>query len=78
MSLACPGVPGGQGRDGTTLHPKERLPVENRKEPTMIELFCLPPAALAHPPELPPLPLWLQLGLAGAVALVIALALTLS
>lgn len=42
------------------------------------ELFFLPPDALAHPPELPPLPLWLKLGLAGAAALVIALALTLS
>ena len=42
------------------------------------ELFFLPPAALAHPPELPPLPLWLTLGLAGAVTLVAALAYTLS
>jgi hypothetical protein len=53
--------------------------VESRKEPAMIpELFFLPPAALAHPPDLPPLPLWLKLGLAGAVTLVIALAWTLS
>ena len=42
------------------------------------ELFYLPPAVFAHPPELPPLPLWLKLGLAGAVALVMAHALTLS
>jgi hypothetical protein len=44
----------------------------------MYPLFFLPPEVVAHPPELPPLPLWLELGLAGAVALVTALALTLS
>jgi hypothetical protein len=45
------------------------------------ELFFLPPAAVAlDSPELPPLPHfphWLELGLAGAVSLVTALALTL-
>ena len=44
----------------------------------MPELLFLPPDALAHPYELPPLPLWVKLGLAGAVTLVIALAWTLS
>jgi hypothetical protein len=42
------------------------------------ELFFLPYAAVALDPELPPPPLWLRLGLAGAAALVTALALTLS
>lgn len=42
------------------------------------ELYLLPSTVLAHPAELPPLPLWLQLGLAGASALVVALALTLN
>ena len=79
MSVACQDAPGRLGRDGTTLHPKERLPVESRKEPAMIpELFFLPPNALGYPAELPPLPLWLTLGLAGAAMLVTALALTLS
>jgi hypothetical protein len=63
-----------EGRDGTTLHPKERLRVESRKEPNMIPLFFFPPEAVAHDPELPPLPLWVTLGLAGAAALVTALA----
>jgi hypothetical protein len=44
----------------------------------MPELLFLPHDALAHPYELPPLPHWLEAGLAGAVALAIALALTLS
>jgi hypothetical protein len=42
------------------------------------ELFFLPPNALDCPAELPQLPLWLTLGLAGAAMLVTALALTLS
>ena len=41
------------------------------------ELFFLTPAAIAHDSELPPLPLWLTLALAGAVTIVAALALTL-
>ena len=44
----------------------------------MYPLFFFPPVDLAHPLELPPLPLSLKLGFAGAVALVTALALTLS
>ena len=44
----------------------------------MYPLFFFPPVDLAYPLELPPLPLWLKLGLAGAWTLVIALALTLS
>jgi hypothetical protein len=52
--------------------------VESRKEPAMTPLFFLPPEAVALPPELPPLPLWLTLGLAGAATLLTALALTLS
>ncbi len=43
----------------------------------MFPMFFLPPVDLAHPPELPPLPLWLTLGFAGAVTLVTALAWTL-
>jgi hypothetical protein len=67
-----------EGGDGTTVHPKERLPVESRKEPAMIpELFRLHPAVLAFDPEQPSLPLWLKLGLAGAVTLFAALAYTL-
>ena len=42
------------------------------------DLFFLPPSALALDPELPRAPLWLTLGLAGAVTLVTALAWTLS
>ena len=42
------------------------------------ELFFLPPDVVVLSPELPPLPLWLKLGLAGAVTLVTALAWTLS
>jgi hypothetical protein len=42
------------------------------------ELFFLPPDAVALDPELPPLPLWFELGLAGAMTLVTALALALS
>ncbi len=38
--------------------------------------FLLPPDALAHPPGLQPLPIWLKLALAGAATLVTALALT--
>jgi hypothetical protein len=41
------------------------------------DLFFLPPATVALDPELPPLPLWFYLGLAGAAALVTALASTL-
>jgi hypothetical protein len=41
------------------------------------ELFFLPPDAVALDPELPQLPVWFKLGLAGAVTLVTALALTL-
>jgi hypothetical protein len=44
----------------------------------MPELFFLPADALAHPPELSQLPLWLQLGFAGAVVLATALGFTLS
>jgi hypothetical protein len=46
----------------------------------MPELLFLPPDALDHPYELPPLPRWLEagLGLAGAVALAVALALILN
>jgi hypothetical protein len=78
MSSAYGGVPCGRGGDGTTLHPKERLPVESRKEPAMIpEMFFLFPADVALDPELPRLPLWFTLGLAGAVTLVTALVLTL-
>jgi len=44
----------------------------------MIPLFFLPPEVVAFDPELPPLPLWLTLGLAGAVTLVTTLACTLS
>lgn len=80
MPMVGRGFHAGGSRDGTTLHPKERLPVESRKEPAMIipELFFLPPAALGFDPELPPLPLWLKLGLAGAATLVATLAYTLS
>jgi hypothetical protein len=39
------------------------------------ELYCLQPFAVAHDPELPPLPLWLKLTWAGVGALVAALAL---
>jgi hypothetical protein len=67
-----------RGRDGTTLHPRERLPVESRKEPAMFPMFFLPPDVVAFDPELPPPPLWLTLGLAGAVTLVTALACALS
>jgi hypothetical protein len=41
------------------------------------ELFFLPPAAVALDPALPPLPVWLKLGLGAAVTLVSALALAL-
>ena len=44
----------------------------------MIPLFFLPPDVVAFDPELPPLPLWLTLGLAGAATLFTALAWTLS
>lgn len=44
----------------------------------MTPLFFLPAEAVALPPELPPLPLWLTLGLAGAVTLVTVLALALA
>jgi hypothetical protein len=78
MSRAYLGISRCRGRDGTTLHPKEHLPIESRKEPVMIhELFFLYPDAVALDPELPPLSGWLTLSFAGAVALVIALALTL-
>jgi hypothetical protein len=41
------------------------------------ELFFLTPADVALDPAAPPLPLWFQLSLAGAVTLITALALTL-
>jgi hypothetical protein len=44
----------------------------------MYPMFSLPPEIVAFDPELPPLPLWLTLGLAGAAAFVTALAWTLS
>jgi hypothetical protein len=79
ISVAYDGISGCWGRDGTTLHSKARLLVESRKEPAMIpELFFLPPDALDCPAELPQLPHWLTLGLAGAAIFVTALALTLS
>jgi hypothetical protein len=79
------GVPGWRGHDGTTLHPRERLLVESRKEPAMIPLYFLPPEAAFLPPEvaalraeLPPPPLWWTLGLAGVATLLTALAWTLT
>jgi hypothetical protein len=44
----------------------------------MIPLFFLPPEVVAFDPELPPLPLWLTMGLAGAATLVATLAYGLS
>jgi hypothetical protein len=52
--------------------------IDSPKEPAMIHLFFLPPDVVAFDPELPPLPLWVMLGLAGAVTLVATLAWTLS
>jgi hypothetical protein len=42
------------------------------------ELYFLPPDVVALAPEQDPLPLWLRLGLAGALTVGIAVALTLS
>jgi hypothetical protein len=67
-----------RGRDGTTLHPRERLLVESRKEPAMFPMFILPPEFFALDPELPPLPVWWTVGLAGAATLATVLAWTLS
>ena len=43
----------------------------------MIPFLYVHPEAIALDPELPPLPLWLTLSLAGVATLVTALALTL-